>query len=335
MLFSCSSSKPEKHNYVSKEGGFEIEFPEKPIEITSREETNIGLFEWHTAKVDTENDLNLSYSISYCRVDKNKVNSDSLRLLEEFFNLTQQDYSIQYGATGCDQTYVIDINGYPGREFVWSNPQHTLSFRRQMYLVKNRLYKVETSCKTENMNNQKALLFRQSFKLTNSGPNPNPEKKLPAPEKKFKVSFPGPTKVQNIQATTILGPGVTRVEVYEVPAQSGDAFGNHSYFAICMRIPEDQMSQMNNRQQLDFLKGNFYQNPMILNGGEALSAEEKDLDGIPAIEAVANILSGRASYRSRLFFYQGYLYQLAVITQKDQSMNGGASKFFNSFEIVK
>lgn len=152
----------------SNKFGFKIEFPQKPKATTHTINTEIGDLKMNLFICDlsnSENDNNLVYLANYSEYPRDLVNSDMKSSLKTFFrNSVDGAVSSVHGKLLKER--VIDYKGYPGREFSVDYENGLAVIKMRMYLVKNKMYMIETISKKEYEFNTSIDRFMNSFELT-------------------------------------------------------------------------------------------------------------------------------------------------------------------------
>jgi hypothetical protein len=330
LLFSCGEEKPELYKNVK--GGFQVNFAGTPVESTDDQLFPFGRVEWTVFKSEAGDDQNLSYSVSYTDLPKQIIHSDSLRLLTELFSLTQMDYVNKFGENGIKQTFFRTINDYPGREYTWVDQTSKIRYKRQLFLVKNRLYKLEVSYKTEEEHNSSMKRFFDSFQLISTTSNPNPEPKVEKPERLFTIEFPGNPKRVEQQAYGFFGIQTIVTELYEPVGNGTDASHNGAYGVVYSVLPKDTIAKMSSHEREDFILNSFRTSDMIKNGGKIISEKENTVNDHWCLDATATILHGKAFGQFRMLLIDNYLYLIMVFTESGFENNDAAMRFIDSFE---
>ncbi|MNE35722.1 hypothetical protein D3C80_1294980 [compost metagenome] len=255
-----------------------------------------------------------------------------MNLLPQLFALTQVDYLNQIGEGGLLNTWIRNINKYPGREFVWSNPKTGDSYTRRVFYVKNKLYLLEVAYSSANQHNMEIVSFLNSFKLLNKDINPHPEPAPVVPSKKFSISFPGTPITRRQVLPGANGPIYLVAEMYQVSTDTqSDEFGNFAYGVNYTDFGKDSITNSSKELQKEFIYDSSINNPMIQNGGEVISYTESTIDGNWCIEMKALVMQGRIEMLTKTFFKDHYLYQVLVLSSPDKSENDAAKKFMESF----
>ncbi len=149
------------------EGQFRIEVPGGEMEKKEKViHTEIGEITYVTYVHQTplKESENALYIVSYCDYPANSMHSDSLELLEDFFNNTIEKASDSvYG----EVRYEDDIRyiDYPGKLFRIDYRQGTATLKSKIFIVKNRFYNIQIATTTGKSLNDAADHFLDSFYL--------------------------------------------------------------------------------------------------------------------------------------------------------------------------
>jgi hypothetical protein len=332
LLFSCGEDKPSTFKDIK--GGFQINFKGKPIESSDDQLFPFGRVEWTIFTSEAGDDQNLSYSVSYTDLPKQIIHSDSLRLLPQLFALTQMDYVSTFGEKAVDNTFFRTINHYPGREFIWNDRAKNISYTRRLYLVKNRLYKLEVSYKSTEKHNKSTVRFLKSFKLLSHENNQKPEVTPQKAKKNFTIHFPGKANQQEQQAYGVFGPQTITLEIYEVEGGNKvDQFHNLAYSAVYGSWPKDSVNKLTNQARKDLIVSIFRTNPLVAADNDILSQKEGTFNGTWYYEVCAVVLAGKASITYRMFLKGNVMYQLGVMSENGYENNERTQQFFDSFKF--
>lgn len=332
FLASCSNSG--KQYFTDKVSDFKILFPSKP---TTSERTIVfpfGSFSGKKFTLETTTGPNTSYSITCIELPENIVHSDSMNLLPQLFAITQADYLQQFGEGGLMNTWIRNINKYPGREYVWADTRNNAGYTRRIFYVRNKLYLLEVAYSANNQHNLEINTFLNSFQLLSQEINPKPEPTPRVPIKKFDIDFPGATvgRRQVIQGST--GPTYIVTEMYQPNSgKQFDEFNNFGYGVNYMDFHNEPIVNMSEDLQRKFLFENSANNPLIQNGGKVLQIGESTIDGIWCVETKALALNGQLEFVSKTFFKDKYLYQVLVLSAPNKSDNSPSREFIESFHL--
>lgn len=153
--------------FHSYEGKFKIEVPGGLMEEKERViYTDIGeityvTYYYQPAEEEMENAL---YLVSYCDYPLYSMHSDSLALLEDFFNntITSAKKSV-YGELRYSES--INYIDYPGKLFRIDYLQGTATLKSKTFLVNNRFYNIQIATTRGKSLNNAADKFLDSFHL--------------------------------------------------------------------------------------------------------------------------------------------------------------------------
>lgn len=332
FLAGCSNSG--KEYFTDKSCDFKILFPSEPS-VSDRPITfPFGSFTGKKFSLETTSGLNKSYSVTCIELPANIVHSDSMNLLSQLFALTQMDYLKLFGEGALLNTYIKNINKYPGREFIWGNKSTNTGYTRRVFYVKNKLYLLEVSYPAINQHNMDTKSFLDSFRLLSKDINPHPEPTPKVPGKKFTADFPGKTVTRRQVAQGSVGPCYIVAEMYQPNSgKQPDIHGNLGYGVFFTDFYQEEIVNMSEDLQRKFLYKNAEGNPMIQNGGKIISISESTIDGIWCLETKAVILSGQLEFKSKTFFKDNYLYQVLVLSAPDKGNNSASDRFIESFHV--
>ena len=150
----------------SNEWGFKIEAPIKLEEKASNLETDIGkinstVFYYQDESIEPDNYI---YMVTCMEYPEGSMHSDSTELLSDFF-----DASVEEAVLSIDGEliYQSDYNyeEYPGRIWRISYNENTAIIKSVSYIVKNKLYIIQTASLKEKAVNKSANRFVDSFRL--------------------------------------------------------------------------------------------------------------------------------------------------------------------------
>lgn len=336
-FFSCSS-QPKWDSYTDEKGEFKIEFNDKPLIRTQPQQFTFANVSWTTTIVDKPDKNNLSYFVKYADFPANIISSDSLRLLQEFFMLTQGDLTPTLGETGLDNINLKQVQKYPGREFRWIDRPNNLGYTRRTFLVNSRLYFLEVKYKIENDFNNDIEGFLDKFTLIKKTENPNPEITAEKPIKKFEANFPGKTKTKdNPIFHELFGNTYGMLESYQVPKDQIDlsTTKNIMYGVNYVKLPADKLKIVSKNQVRAFVTKAFTDNIEKQSNGKILFQKEISLDGYWGIEGQGTMINGMVIMHLRSFIVNDYYYQVIVMCKNGTQNNKEALNFLNSFKLKK
>ena len=152
--------------FISLEGKFKVMMPGKVVEKKSDIETAIGTLVYHTfLHQPTEPDSdNLVYMVSFCEYPPHSIHSDSLQLVNEFFETTMSSAAESVGGI-LQYTSEISINDFPGRVWRVDYNDGKAIIKTNAYLVGNRYYSIQTILLKEKSFNPSTDKFLDSFEL--------------------------------------------------------------------------------------------------------------------------------------------------------------------------
>ena len=334
-FFSCSA-QPKWESYSNDKGQFKIEFRGKPMVKEEPQQFQFANVTWTTTFIDKPDKNNLNYLVKYADFPANIISSDSLRLLQEFFILTQGDLTPTLAATGLDNINLKQVQKYPGREFRWIDRPNKLGYTRRTFLVKNRLYFLEVKYKIENDFNNDIEGFLDKFTLLQTADNTNPEIMAEKPVKKFEAHFPGKTKTRdNPIFLELFGNTYGMLEGYEVSKDQVDLpiTKNIMYGVNYVKLPADKLKEISPEQVRAFVTKAFTDNIKKQSNGKILFQKEISLDGNWGIEGQGTMVNGMAVMHLRSFIVTDYYYQVFVMCKNGTQNNKEALDFLNSFKL--
>lgn len=162
MLFIQTDWQP----YTSVDGRFTVlspgEFEHKETSI----ETEIGEITYHSYVYQSPDPGadNLVYMISYCDYPENSIHSDSLAVLDDFFQETLDAATLSIDGE-LIYSAATTLQDYPGRIWRIHYNKGTASIKSKAFLVKNRFYNVQAITLSDKKLNTLADKFLDSFKV--------------------------------------------------------------------------------------------------------------------------------------------------------------------------
>lgn len=164
LVFGCIT-KNEWYDFTSIEGGYKIEFPNKPTKDSLVANTEYGPLKFNAYKYEgTENDVNFEYSVTYVEYADSPIHSDSIELHDVFFR-NSVDGCVENVHGELMFELIIEKNGYPGREIKVHLNEGKAVLKGRIFLVKNKLYMLVVLTKTSTDFNKSVTKFFDSFEL--------------------------------------------------------------------------------------------------------------------------------------------------------------------------
>jgi hypothetical protein len=168
IIVICTSFILPRDWIVLNKTDFSIEFPVMPVADTQTVNTALGdmvmyMYNYDASASGREDD-NFFYSLITSVYPGKEISSDNTPILEGFFR-----GSVDGAVTNVKGKLLseknIELNGYPGRDVKvdYGNGAATINLR--MYLVKNKMYMLQTITKTNKDGNSAISRFLNSFRL--------------------------------------------------------------------------------------------------------------------------------------------------------------------------
>ncbi len=154
--------------YICADGNFIINTPGVFEKKELEKETKIGKISTHTLWFwdKTEGADNHLYYVTYTDYPPGTVHSDSTEMLPDFWAATVDEARISLDGSEI-YSGPLPLGEYPGMAWRLTYNKKKASTRARAFLVKNRLYIVQTICKAEHAMNTSSDRFLDSFRLIN------------------------------------------------------------------------------------------------------------------------------------------------------------------------
>ncbi|HPH45512.1 MAG TPA: hypothetical protein PLJ60_02790 [Chryseolinea sp.] len=153
--------------FESKKFGFTILFPKKPINLFPNVESETGLQKFNVSVYEPAKgimDENYLYRVTCTEYPDSLFSKIDNSTLEIFFE-GSKDAMISKTKGVFLSEKVIELSGFPGREIKASLINGTAVIRVRTYLVKNKVYLVETITDIKKDHNKSIDKFFNSFQL--------------------------------------------------------------------------------------------------------------------------------------------------------------------------
>ena len=166
FLFAPALALAQWIPFSSVDGRFQIPAPKLLEHQESTVETPMGNITYHTYFNQPQKDPNGNqwFSVSYCDYPDGTIHSDSIDLLEEFFEETIKESA---SSVNGEVRYVenIDYNTLPGRFWRVDYLNDQVVIKSKAYLVANRFYVIQVVILKDKSANPDAIRFLDGFKL--------------------------------------------------------------------------------------------------------------------------------------------------------------------------
>ncbi len=146
---------------------FSIEFPAAPIEEEQNMESAIGVLKLYVRMyevLEIEKDDNYAYGIITTEYPVGTIHSDSTQTLQKVFDGAVNG-SVENVKGKLLSQKVVKINGFPGREFRIDFQDGLATIKMKAFLVKNKMFILQTITDPKKEGNPSAERFLGSFKL--------------------------------------------------------------------------------------------------------------------------------------------------------------------------
>ncbi len=167
IISVCAFTTGDKwYQFESTPFGFKVEFPAKPIEktkpiTTAAGDVTLNMFEYIVPK--DKQDLNLVYMATYIEYPGD-IDGNDKEKQKALCRKAVDDATARLKGKILKEN-LITIDGYEGVEARIEYKEGTEVLKMRMYLVKNKMYMLETMTKIAKDNNKSILRFMNSFHL--------------------------------------------------------------------------------------------------------------------------------------------------------------------------
>jgi hypothetical protein len=152
--------------YLFESSDFSVEFPHEPTTTAQLVNTAIGEMTMKITMYDAskDGDENLVYGLVTSEYPDSLIKSSTKETIDELFRR-----SIDGAVTNVKGTLLtekkIELDGFPGRETRADFQNGLAIIKMRMYLVKNKMFLMQTITETSKENNSNSLKFLNSLKL--------------------------------------------------------------------------------------------------------------------------------------------------------------------------
>jgi hypothetical protein len=151
----------------AKQYGYKIEFPEKPTEKPQRLNSTIGELKLnmfiHDASKGGKDD-NLMYMVNCTEYPDSTVNSEKIENIDVFYR-GAIDGAVKNVHGKLLSEMKIELDKHEGREIKVDFKDGLAVIRMRMFLVKNRVYMIQTITETSKDFNKSTTRFMDSFRF--------------------------------------------------------------------------------------------------------------------------------------------------------------------------
>lgn len=166
LVFGISFPLNSWQEFNSYQGRFSVLVPGPMVEKITTMETSLGDLEYHTfvhrpEEKDPENEL---YMVSYYDFPLHTMHSDSIDLLEEFFEATIES-AVESLVGDLDYQSAISLRDYPGRIWRISYNNGSAIIKTKAFLVNRRFYTIQAATQRGKSLNPKLDQYLDSFRL--------------------------------------------------------------------------------------------------------------------------------------------------------------------------
>jgi hypothetical protein len=171
ILLACAtlSFVPLDEWIMVRTANCKIFFPEEPIDQsrtvnTAKGDLKVNIY-LYKASPNTK-DENIAYILTETEYPDSVMSSDKTDKLEEFFKNSIDGVVNNFHSKLLSQS-TTQINGFPGREVKLDLQNGKAIMNIRFYLVKNRMYMLETITNADKDANKSIEKFMNSFEITN------------------------------------------------------------------------------------------------------------------------------------------------------------------------
>jgi hypothetical protein len=154
----------------SKICGYTVKFPQMPKKSIQEVDSEIGKLKMEILMYDDAlnggKDDNKLYLVSYTEYPISKVNADNKQMLPGFYRKAIDGAVNNYHGKLLSEK-AIELKGYSGREIVISFEEDKIIANMRLFLVKNKMYTLETMTEANKSSNLSINRFMNSFDLMN------------------------------------------------------------------------------------------------------------------------------------------------------------------------
>lgn len=166
ILTSLTTSFVRPDDWVVLEDShFKILFPKKPTDQTQTVDSPVGKLTIQIHMYEApETDDNHTYGLMTSEYPDSTVNSDQKELVDNFFSgaIEGAVNNVKGKLLSVD---TVQIAGYPGRHFRVDYQEGLAVITMRAYLVKNKMYMIQTITDTKKDHNKAMERFMSSFEL--------------------------------------------------------------------------------------------------------------------------------------------------------------------------
>lgn len=168
-LFLTSTSlwsQPHWEEFIDVDGRFSVRSPAALTAASDTVETAVGTLVYHTFyyQAPVQKEENYFFMVSYCDYPEHSLHSDSLELLEEFFEATIES-AVQAVKGILRYQTEVNLMEFPGRFWRIDFLNEQAVVKTKAFVVRSRYYAVQAISPREKSYNNPANRFLDSFRV--------------------------------------------------------------------------------------------------------------------------------------------------------------------------
>ena len=163
---AVAQAQPPWEEFIDIDGRFSVRSPVALTAAADTVETALGPLVYHTFyyQAPVEKEENYFFMVSYCDYPENSLHSDSLDLLNEFFEATIES-AVQAVKGELRYQTEVDLLGFPGRFWRIDFLDEQAVVKTKAFVVRSRYYAVQAISPREKSYNNPANRFLDSFRV--------------------------------------------------------------------------------------------------------------------------------------------------------------------------
>lgn len=333
IFFSNSAfSKEEWKKYEYSNSKFKIEFPQSPeYTIDTNSIDSVRTFYTHnwSLSITDSTHPNFSYIITASEFPKDYIHSDSSEtFIDEILTSTQSEF-LDNPNLELNNSSLIEYNGYPGKEYKWTNNEDNYYITMRVYLIQNRLYFLSVFKNYGEQHNLLASNFFDSFEVIDI---PKGSYSLPKDndEASYEVNFTDTPKFESKIMESEYGNLVLKTFMLE-KVLDGDTL---IFFASETNYKKDIIDK-NNIVELHQLYKNSVDKSLKAVSGILISLNDTYYNYNLGKEYKGYMLGGARLMTARIYYINQHYYTVFVITKTFDDSKKHVKNFLDSFKLKK